>query len=123
MDFRLRKMCKDCPWRSDREYPFFGKDERGYERTQELRESLQGMHVFPCHKTAYFDDDGDQHQTERTQACAGVLITMEKAGDRGDLVQIAERIGKYDPSILDLNQPTYNSLEEWSEAHNPEGTQ
>lgn len=125
MDFKLRKPCTACPWRSDR-HPFFGISKNGYARTLELTESLQGNHVFPCHKTATWEDtdDGDikQVQNEKTQACAGALITMEKSDHPGNLLRIAERLGLYDRNTLDMTQPTYGSLEEWAETHNPENT-
>jgi hypothetical protein len=84
------------------------------------------MHVFPCHKTARFEETEDGSTTEQvqhdnTQACAGALITMVKGEELGNLARIATRMGMFDPSILDLDSPTYNSLNEWSEAHNPEG--
>jgi hypothetical protein len=116
MGFRLRRPCAHCPWRSDRE-PFFGRDARGYARARELEESLQESHVFPCHKTATWDDDGEQQETATTQACAGALITMERGEGMGNLLRMAARLGIYDPAVLDLDSPTYGSLAEWAQAH------
>jgi hypothetical protein len=120
MGFRLRKPCAHCPWRSDRE-PFFRRDARGYARARELEESLQGNHVFPCHRTAEWDDDGNQVVGENTQACAGALITMQKGEGMGNLLRIAARLGAYDPAVLDLDSLTYGSLAEWAQAHHPDG--
>lgn len=118
MQFRLRTPCAHCPWRSDRP-PFFGRDERGYARARELEDSLQGNHVFPCHKTATWDEDGVQQHTANTQACAGALITMQRGEGMGNLLRMMARLGVYDPSVLALDAATYGSLAEWAEAHNP----
>ena len=96
MQYNLKRPCAHCPWRSDRA-PFFGRDHRG----------------------SWDDETGEQVQTDRTQACAGALITMQKGEGPGNLLRMMGRLGFYDPSILDLTAPTYDSLAEWAEAHRP----
>jgi hypothetical protein len=42
---------------------------------------------------------------------------MVKINWQGDMQQIAERFGWYDPAKLDLTAPVYDSFEEWVQAH------
>lgn len=122
MQFRLKKPCTNCPWRNDR-YPFFGRDERGHARAQEIADSIRGMHVFPCHKTARFDEEtGDQYHVENTQACAGALATMRNGEELGQLARISVRLGLFDPDTIEPDQPVYGSLDEWVAAHDPQDT-
>jgi len=121
MHFKLRRPCADCPWRNDKPHPFFGKDARGHARAAEIADSLQGMHVFPCHKTARFHEQtGEQYQVDGTQACAGALATQLNDDNLGALAQIATRLGMFDTDILDADQPVHGSMDEWVESHRPE---
>jgi len=49
--------------------------------------------------------------------CAGALIVMHKSGCVGALQQVAERLGLFDPSLLNMDAPVFPSLKAWVEAH------
>lgn len=62
---------------------------------------------FPCHKASKLEDDGEgsEHYVqkgEETPHCAGVLIFLEKRRKSHQMMRIAERIGLYDHTKLDM---------------------
>lgn len=111
--FSLTKPCSQCPFRSDIE-PFLTKD-----RAAEICRSLERK-SFNCHKTIdYSDEDIESDRREMGPDeihCAGALILMEKADRRGDMQQIAQRLGLYDPSKLDMSAPVFETFEKMIEA-------
>lgn len=58
--------------------------------------------TFACHKT--LDQRPQQH-------CAGALVIMALTGKWGDMQQVAERLGLFDPGRLDLNAPVYPNFD------------
>lgn len=114
--FALRKPCIHCPFRSDR--PFHLRPERA----REFAEHLIYGGGFNCHKTVEFGEEDDEMQisTEKTNWCAGALITMEKSGVSNQQVRIAERLGLYDHTKLDMDAPVYPSLDAWVESYEDE---
>ena len=69
---------------------------------------------FNCHKTIRFDGDtGEGVVTPASQNCAGALILAERVGRRGQIAQIAERLGLWSPSSLDAGAPVYDTVEEF----------
>lgn len=107
--FRLKKVCADCPFRAD--IPFHGLRP---ERVAEIAHALRGGATFHCHKTLDYDDDIEATVTGSSQFCAGALATMEKGQEPNQIVQIAERLGIYDPSDFDWEgQPVFVGLDEW----------
>lgn len=116
--FRLKKVCADCPFRSD--VPFHGLSA---DRIEEIAGSLRDGEVFHCHKTLDYDRADETGQGEGTpvvessQMCAGALATMEKGGEVSQVVRVAERLGLYDPEEFDWqDQPVHAGLREWQEA-------
>ena len=111
MHFDLRFPCMGCPFRTD--IPVFLR----LVRVQVLlTEILDEEKTFVCHKTA---DMPERMQ----QQCAGAILLIEKErpvyGHR--LLQIAERFGLYDPSILNRTAPVYETREAMIERHRREG--
>lgn len=104
MDFTMRRPCPHCPFRSDRE-PYLP-----WERAKGILESLRHK-TFACHETTNQQprDQRGRFTVATEQHCAGALILMELEGWRGDMQQIAQRLGLYDPSHLDLTAPVYPS--------------
>lgn len=124
MKFALRNPCKDCPFRSDREYPFFGRDQRGEARARELAASFTDNHLFPCHKTADWVEDEDrdeivQQRTEKTSACAGMVIMAEQDDRHSNILRIAGRLGFYDPTVMNMDAPVYRGYDAFIEDHTP----
>lgn len=101
MKFNLRTPCPQCPFLKS----------QGYLRPERAREiasvTLKGDKTFTCHKTLH-----TQHQH-----CAGALVMSEKAGRPNAMHQIAERLGLYDPSRIDMEAPIYASIEEIAKGH------
>jgi hypothetical protein len=117
MRFNLTSPCSNCPFRSDRPFPLL----RG--KVLEIRDALQER-TFACHKTVDYDQyneledqEGDEtvvasgpsHRSPKLQHCAGALILKERLGERGQMAQIAERLGLYHPERLDLEAPVYET--------------
>lgn len=112
MKFDLRRPCNNCPFRNDIT-PFI--------RPERAEEILTSQGDFPCHKTTDIetDDDGETIRSNQDceHHCAGFLILLEKEGVPNQMMRISERLGMYDPSILDMDAPVYDSVSECVEAH------
>jgi hypothetical protein len=116
--FALRKPCGDCPFRADK--PFHLTPERA----KQFADDLANGSGFNCHKTVEFGDTeaGEPVQIvrENTNWCAGALITLEKSGLSNQQVRIAQRLGAYDPTRLDMDAPVYPSLSAWVASYRDE---
>lgn len=116
MNFKRTTPCANCPFRSDI---------RPFIYPERAREILEGEGTFPCHKTVDYSvdaDDGDGlggagRVHEKSQQCAGVLIVREHIGRPNQIMRIAERLGMYDHTKLDMHAPVYKSIDEAVAAH------
>lgn len=114
--YTLKSPCKDCPFRSD-VAPYLSP-----ERAQEIMNDSCEDSNFYCHKTVdYSGDDSEGRVVEKSRVCAGFLVTMEKEGRANQPTRIAERIGLYDRTQLDMDAPTYSSMDEWVRSYSPQG--
>lgn len=106
--FALRRPCADCPFRSDIEFHLHP------DRAVEIADSLRSNEAFNCHRTLDYQDDGPQY-VERTNFCAGALKTVLNGGDLryNAPMQIAERLGLFDPSKLQEDMPVFGDLDAW----------
>jgi hypothetical protein len=77
---------------------------------REIERSLREGATFSCHKTTKHDDDGEPVRTRNEMHCAGALILIEKEGWSTQMMRIAERLGMYDASKLDMDAPVYDSF-------------
>lgn len=82
--------CPDCPFLIGTEHAY--TDER-------LAEFASGE--FPCHKTAKLTDNAFE-ATSNSQHCAGALIWNERREQSHQMMRIAERLGIYDHTKLDM---------------------
>lgn len=123
--YTLKSPCANCPFRADK--PFY----LGAERAEEIADSLRDGSSFYCHKTIAYGDESDERENEcedededeknlgqgeitsRSRMCAGALITLEREDSPNQIMRIAERLGLYDRSALDMDAPVYGSLDEW----------
>lgn len=113
--YTLKAPCANCPFRSDIKFPL------EYERAQEIKDATYEDANFHCHKTVNYDDEAGEGRVDgRTRVCAGYLITMEKEGRANQPTRIAERIGLYDRVMLEMDSPTYDSMDEWVRSYLPE---
>lgn len=107
--YRAVRPCAHCPFRTDVEV-YLRAD-----RAREIADSLRQGSGFPCHETTASDpeDDSSRMVVDTTIECAGALIVQEKAGQPNQQMRIAERLGIYDPSRLDMEAPVPDSLSAW----------
>lgn len=108
MHYKLKKPCKDCPFRADIP-PFLTQA-----RAEEIASSLVRSE-FPCHKTLEYDDD-EGHETKSTAHCAGALIMLEKMEQPSQMMRISERLGMYDRFSLDMDSPIFDDAESFIDA-------
>lgn len=111
--YTLRSPCGNCPFRTDVDL---------YLREERVREIAAQLHSnagdFYCHKTTggseagEFDPSGDG----RARVCAGALITLENENRPTQMMRIAERLGMYDRTELDMDAPVSTSMNEWVRA-------
>lgn len=108
--YRLVRPCAKCPFRTDVE-PYIRSS-----RAREIAENLLRGSDFICHETSVEvpdSEDGEHDRGPDSQFCAGALITLEKQGFANQMMRIAERIGIYDASALDMDAPVSDSMDEW----------
>lgn len=113
MKFNLKRPCTNCPFRKDRPMQ---RGWLGYDRAKEIAQGvLQENWDFRCHKTL--------HKPRNQQSmCAGALQMLHNATRKespfgNQIVQIAERMGHYDPSKQDTSIPVFATIEEMAEFH------
>lgn len=121
MDFTLRKPCKHCPFRSDREqnHGWLGK-----ERATEISESLH-EYAFPCHKTTNRSEDDEFDEVSTTpkyaeQLCYGAAVLMKKEGifENNRLIKLAKSFNMIAPDkSYEENLPIFDSIEEFVKTH------
>lgn len=109
MEYNLTEPCRDCPFRNDRGHAFF----MNRDRAEDIVEGILTGPGFPCHKTATWDDEGEQVLRKHSQHCAGALIMCENEGTASQMMRIAERIGVYDHQKLNMDAPVYGSFDEF----------
>lgn len=108
--YRLIRPCARCPFRTD--IPAYLHPERVEEIEQGL---VRGE--FPCHETTGAEDeDGDRQHGDNETHCAGALILLEKLDRPSQMMRIAERLGLYNRTKLDMASPVYDTFEEMYQA-------
>lgn len=118
--YSLKTPCKDCPFRKD--IPAYLVPSRILEIERALVRS-----EFPCHKTTHHDDDEDSCASTYTPRggeihCAGALILLEKLERPSQMMRIAERLGMYDRSALDMDAPVFDSFDDMYNAQRKQRT-
>jgi len=108
MRFNLKRPCANCPFR---------KDAQGYLDPERAREIAMTKGTFACHKTITHDEEtGDGITGPDSSHCAGYLIMREKLNKPSRMMRIAERLGMYDHTALDMSAPVFDSVREMVEA-------
>ncbi len=103
MRYDLRKPCDLCPFRNDHK--------RLYVPVERMLDMASGE--FCCHKTAAHNDETSEYEPdENSQHCAGALIFLENIGRPHQMMRIAERLGFYNHTKLDMNSPVFKSIDE-----------
>ena len=57
---------------------------------------------FPCHKACDSTEEGFTPKNDKTPHCAGALIFNEKRNTPHQMMRIAERLGMYDRTKLNM---------------------
>lgn len=92
MKYSQTTPCKECP--------FLNSMKRGFtiKRLSEF-----ASNEFPCHKSATLDDENSEYvANNKSVHCAGALIFNEKRNKPNQMMRIAERLGIYDYTKLDM---------------------
>jgi hypothetical protein len=95
--YDLRRPCPECPF-------LRGSPLNRTLDPERIREFAEGE--FSCHKTATLREvNGCQEYKPNADSshCAGALIALEKAGRPHQMMRIAERLGFYDHTKLDMD--------------------
>ncbi len=96
MKYTMTSPCDACPFRN--------KMKKGFTLRRLMEFASSG--TFPCHKTASLKDDEEGTSefiaNEKSVHCAGALIFLEKRGQLNQMMRIAERLGMYDRTKLDM---------------------
>lgn len=90
MKYTMKTPCKDCP---------FTMSKKAF-TDRRLREFASG--AFPCHKTAELNEETGYEATNESVHCAGALIFLEKRNAPNQMMRIAERLGMYDHTKLNM---------------------
>lgn len=72
--------------------------------------------AFQCHKTVDYGHEKPK-AGDRPQQCAGLMAVLHRSGHPNQIMQVAERLGAFDPFTLDPNGEAYASVEEATRAH------
>lgn len=93
--FDLKRPCKNCPFRVSQAANFALHPAR----LEEIRTAT----AFQCHATvnyAAYDDEGER-QGDHPQQCAGLMAVLGAIGKPNQIMQVAYRLGAFDPDRLD----------------------
>ena len=102
MNYNLTKPCSNCPFRSDKLFPL---------RKGRVEEIINAG-AFTCHKTVDYSGEVPT-DSKKSEHCAGLLIMLEHMERPHQMMRIAERIGIYDRTKLDMDQPVYQHVTEY----------
>jgi hypothetical protein len=108
MRFDLTRPCGNCPFRNDIHFGLRPERVRGILGGGKGRDWFPAP-SFPCHKTIEYTDDDGAIIPATAQQCAGVMIILHRENRHNDAMQIAERLGLWDSSKLNLTAPVYAS--------------
>lgn len=83
-----------------------------------MADHLLSAHSFDCHKTLdYSSEDGSGETTDKSMHCAGAMIVLEHEERPNQIMRIAERLGFYDHTKLNMDSPVPQSMDEWVARH------
>lgn len=102
--FDLRRPCVNCPFRKNQGH-LFGLD-------PERLEEIKNAPAFQCHNTVVYGE-GKPEQGDRPQQCAGLMAVLHREDIPNQIMQVAERISSFDPSLLD---PEGEAFASWADA-------
>lgn len=90
----------------------------GKEYAQEIANSLLlEDQSFSCHETIEYGDDGEFVRSPEESHCAGALIFLEIQNKPNQIMRIAERLGLYDRTKLDMGARVFRSAKAMVRRH------
>ena len=104
MNFNKTHPCDNCPFRSDVDFHLLP------EMVEEILDAITNQ-TFACHKTTDKPDSEHEH-------CAGALILLEREENPNQMMRIAERLGMYDRTKLDMQAPVFESPDDMQAVFN-----
>ena len=116
MTVHTKSPCDDCPFRTRPRFHF------SEGRARDIADALRQGASFSCHKSLDYSADDKGKATPATKHCAGAMLVLENEGCPNQLMQIAERLGYYDPERLraaSQEVPVYEDLEAFVRATSP----
>lgn len=115
MMFDLMSPCANCPFRKG-QGELFGLDPgRIYK--------IATASAFQCHKTVDYsnsdDEDGFEHPApgQHPQQCAGLMAVLHREDKLNQIMQVAERLGSLDCTMLDPRNEAYDCMADVYRAH------
>ena len=102
MHYRMTTPCDECP--------FLKPEVSGMKFTKKQLEG-HASGEFPCHKQSDLRETEDkgtifvEKKGGKTAHCAGALIYLEKRNRPHQMMRIAERLGMYDHTKLNMEAP------------------
>lgn len=105
--FDLKKPCKNCPFR-------VGQGEL-YQLHQDRLQEIFNAPAFQCHKTVDYSGENPS-SGNKPQQCAGLMAVLVAEGRPNQIMQVAERLGYFDPGYLD-RRDVYDSIDSVMAAH------
>lgn len=113
--FAMNKPCKTCPFLRESGHNFGLSEDR-------LREIFDGP-SFSCHCTVDYSGDEEDEDgcttgriVPKSKQCAGLMALLHRAGKPNQIMQVAERLTDFDPSVVDARK-VYLSIAECVTAH------
>jgi hypothetical protein len=92
MNYKLTTPCDECPFLIGSGFTY-----------RNLQRHAGGE--FGCHKACDATEDGVFEPHKKTPHCAGALIFLEKQNRPHQMMRIAERLGMYDHTKLEMAAP------------------
>lgn len=127
--FDLKQPCVNCPFRKGQGQLY----RLGEKRLLEIANAVS----FQCHKTVEFyaeeegpfinvdGEDFDEQwrpikNMDHAQQCAGLMAILHHEGRPNQIMQVAQRLGQFDPEQLDPKNEAYETLRDALAAHRHE---
>lgn len=110
LKLEMRRPCATCPFRRDVD-PLMHTDEISPTRIRQMAPDLSRI-PWACHSTTDRTPEGRERDVETTQHCAGLRIVLEKQQTPHSVVEFLKAINECTVVEVDLDTPTYDSLNE-----------
>lgn len=113
MNFKLKKPCKNCPFRKDCQKGWLGK-----RRAIEVSNSPFMNSTFACHKTTGVESGREKAEKEHSQ-CAGAMLLLDKEqGVHSNMMfRLATHVFGFDAEKLEGYELVFETRKEMIQHH------